>query len=192
MYTGVYAGPPVELPDIIESQRDETEVKIYRWLATSQEERPVRRLRNRMRPVDLNFYGGYAPNVYLNHNPVDSPGNRNVAAQKGLQALSYGPCWSLSPDAYTRTDQWRLAQEDVVLKERDPENVMPHLSPFEKAWRIPTEEEIDVRTYLIEKSIPASALDWYSTLISSALWLDSPEYEVIPKRGVFLSEDVDA
>ena len=188
MYTGVYTGPPVELPDIIESQRDETEVKIYRWLATSQDEQPVRRLRNRLRPVDLNYYGGYGPNIWTeSHEPVDSPGNRNVAARKGLQALSYGPCWSLSPDAYTRTDQWRLAQEDVVFKEREVT-----LSPFEKAWRMPTEEEIDVRTYVIEKSIPASALDWYSTLISSALWLDSPEYEVIPKRGVFLSEEVDA
>jgi len=106
--------------------------------------------------------------------------------RKGLDALSYGPCWSLSPDAYTRTDQWRLAQEDVVFKEREVT-----LSPFEKAWRMPTKEEIDVRTYVIEKSIPASALDWYSTLISCALWPDSPEYEVIPKRGVFLSEEVD-
>ena len=185
MYTGVYTGPPVELPNIIESQRDETEVEIYRWLATSQDDEPVRRLRNRMRPVDLNYYGGYAPNVYFNHNPVDSPGNLNVSVRKGLEALSYGPCWSLSPDAYTRTDQWRLAQEDVVLKEREV-----RVSPFEKAWRTPTEEEIDVRTYVIEKSIPASALDWYSTLISSALWLDSPEYEVIPKRGVFLSEEI--
>ena len=179
MYTGVYTGPPVELPDIIESQRDETEVKIYRWLATSQDEQPVRRLRNRMRPVDLNYYGGYS-DVDL----ISTGTGADVSVRKGLESLSYGPCWSLSPDAYTRTDMWRLAQEDVVLKEREVT-----LSPLEKDWRMPTEEEIDVRTYVIEKSIPASALDWYSTLISSALWLDSPEYEVIPKRGVFLSEE---
>ena len=184
MYTNVYTGPPAELPDIIESQRDETEVEIYRWLATSQDEQPVRRLRNRMRPVDLNYYGGYGD---VDRISTGKAGGTVVSVRKGLQALSYGPCWSLSPDAYTRTDQWRLAQEDVVLKEREV-----RLSPFEKAWRMPTEGEIDVRTYVIEKSIPASALDWYSTLISCALWGDSPEYEVIPKRGVFLSEEVDA
>ena len=52
------------------------------------------------------------------------------------------------------------------------------------------DEEVNTRTYVIEKSIPAADVDWYSTLISSALWLDSPEYEVIPKRGVFLSEEI--
>tara|TARA_A100001201_G_scaffold42714_1_gene43473 strand:+ start:9254 stop:15781 length:6528 start_codon:yes stop_codon:yes gene_type:complete len=176
-----YAGPPVELPDIIESQRDETEVKIYRWLATSQDEQPVRRLRNRMRPVDLNYYGGYGD---VDRISTGTAGGTVVSVPKGLQALSYGPCWSLSPDAYTRTDQWRLAQEDVVFKEREVH--------YSKTSKILTEEEIDVRTYVIEKSIPASALDWYSTLISCALWYDSPEYEVIPKRGVFLSEEVDA
>ncbi len=181
IHTGAYAGPPVELPEIIASQRDATDIEIYRWLATSQDDEPVRRLRNRMRPVDVNYYGGYGD--------VDRTSNRTTGGphgvRKGLEALSYGPCWSLSPDAYTRTDQWRLAQEDVVLKEREV-----RLSPFEKAWRTPTKEEIDVRTYVIEKSIPAADVDWYSTLISSALWLDSPEYEVIPKRGVFLSEEI--
>ena len=174
MYTGVYAGPPVELPDIIESQRDETEVKIYRWLATSQGDKPVRRLRNRMRPVDVNYYGGYPPTFY------------RAVAQKGLEALSYGPCWSLSPDAYTRTDMWRSAQEDVIRKEK--KETGKKFSPFHSSERFHDE----VQTYVIEKFIPVSALDWYSTLISCALWYDSPEYEVIPKRGVFLSEDVDA
>ena len=178
MYTGVYAGAPVELPDIIESQLDANEVKIYRWLATSQDDEPVRRLRNRMRPVDVNYYGGYGD--------VDRISNRTTGGphgvRKGLQALSYGPCWSLSPDAYTRTDQWRLAQEDVVLKENEKVGI--------SLRRKLMDEEVDTRTYVIEKSIPASELDWYSTLISSALWLDSPEYEVIPKRGVFLSEEI--
>lgn len=171
IHTGVYAGPPVELPEIIESQRDATDIEIYRWLATSPDDEPVRRLRNRMRPVDVNYYGGYG-NVWGISNRV----------RKGLEALSYGPCWSLSPDAYTRTDQWKLAQEDVVHKE----NKKVGISLKRKLM----DEEVNTRTYVIEKSIPASELDWYSTLISSALWLDSPEYEVIPKRGVFLSEEI--
>tara|TARA_R110001592_G_scaffold11793_2_gene57691 strand:- start:2829 stop:12416 length:9588 start_codon:yes stop_codon:yes gene_type:complete len=171
MHTGAYAGPLVELPEIIESQRDATDIEIYRWLATSQDDEPVRRLRNRMRPVDVNYYGGYGD--------VDRISNR---VRKGLQALSYGPCWSLSPDAYTRTDQWRLAQEDVVLKENEKVGI--------SLKRKFMDEEVNTRTYVIEKSIPAADVDWYSTLISSALWLDSPEYEVIPKRGVFLSEEI--
>jgi len=147
------------------------------------------RRRNRMRPVDVNYYGGYAPNIWTeSHEPVDSPGNRNVAARKGLEALSYGPCWSLSPDAYTRTDMWRSAQEaqeEVIRKEK--KETGKKFSPFHSSERFHDE----VQTYVIEKSIPASALDWYSTLISCALWPDSPEYEVIPKRGVFLSEEVE-
>ena len=178
MHTGAYAGPPVELPEIIASQRDATDIEIYRWLATSQDDEPVRRLRNRMRPVDVNYYGGYAD--------VDRISNRTTGGphgvRKGLQALSYGPCWSLSPDAYTRTDQWRLAQEDVVLKENEKVGI--------SLRRKLMDEDVNTRTYVIEKSIPAADVDWYSTLISSALWLDSPEYEVIPKRGVFLSEEI--
>ena len=179
MYTGVNVGPPVELPEIIESQRDSTDIKIYRWLATSQGDEPVRRSRNRMRSVDLNYYGGYA-----DVDRTQLPGNRGtrVSAPKGLEALSYGPCWSLSPDAFTRTDQWRLAQEDVIHKENEKVGI--------SLKRKLMDEEIDTRTYVIEKSLPASDVDWYSTLISSALWLDSPEYEVIPKRGVFLSEEI--
>ena len=166
--------PPVELPEIIESQRDATDIEIYRWLATSQDDEPVRRLRNRMRPVDVNYYGGY--------DSRNDNWGKSGPRDKGLEALSYGPCWSLSPDAYTRTDQWRLAQEDVVHKENEKVGI--------SLKRKLMDEEFNTRTYVIEKSIPASELDWYSTLISSALWLDSPEYEVIPKRGVFLSEEI--
>ena len=194
MHTGVYAGPPVELPEIIESQRDATDIEIYRWLATSQEEQPVRRLRNRMRPVDVNYYGGYS-DVFFTDNDSFAEFPRGV--RKGLQALSYGPCWSLSPDAYTRTDQWKLAQEAVIHKMVNPETGEPLLQVGISYKHIKEQiaqkfgkKYFDVNTYVIEKSIPASGVDWYSTLISSALWGDSPEYEVIPKRGVFLSEEI--
>jgi hypothetical protein len=176
---GVYAGPPVELPEIIESQRDSTDIKIYRWLATSQGDEPVRRLRNRMRPVDLNYYGGYSLDYLDGFGGAESV---QEMIRKGLKSLSYGPSWSLSPDAYTRADQWRLAQEDVIHKENEKVGI--------SLKRKLMDEEIDTRTYVIEKSLPASDVDWYYTLISSALWLDSPEYEVIPKRGVFLSEEI--
>jgi DNA ligase-1 len=179
MYTGVNVGPPVELPEIIESQRDSTDIEIYRWLATSQGDEPVRRSRNRMRPVDLNYYGGYAD---VDRIKLKGTGDTIVSVPKGLEALSYGPCWSLSPDAYTRTDQWRLTQEDVIHKENEKVGI--------SLKRKLMDEEVNTRTYVIEKSIPASGVDWYSTLISSALWMDEPEYEVIPKRGVFLSEEI--
>ena len=189
-----YTGPPVELPEIIASQRDATDIEIYRWLATSQDGEPVRRLRNRMRPVDVNYYGGYS-DVFFTDNDSFAEFPRGV--RKGLQALSYGPCWSLSPDAYTRTDQWGLAQEDVIHKMVNPETGEPLLQVGISYKHIKEQiaqkfgkKYFEVNTYVIEKSIPAADVDWYSTLISSALWLDSPEYEVIPKRGVFLSEEI--
>ena len=83
--------------------------------------------------------------------------------RKGARGWSYGSCWSLDPKAFTRTDVWNNTGG---------------------SW----DGEGQLDQYL-EKQVPVAEVDWLGTLISSTLFQDYPEYEIIPAPGTFLAEE---